>query len=47
VKVKATVLGELEKKRTNSIALFILDKERKSKTDIKYYYVAGVHFLST
>ena len=40
MQVKAGVFRELEEKRTNSIALFILDKERKSKTDIKYYYVS-------
>ncbi len=40
VEVEAGVFRELEEKRTDSIALFILDNERKSKTDIKYYYVS-------
>ena len=40
MEVEAGIFWELEEKRTDSITLFILDKERKSKTDIKYYYVS-------
>jgi len=40
MEVEAGVFRELEEKRTNCIALFILDKERNSETDIKYYYVS-------